>query len=313
MNTRDKDRHIRCRIRRTRLIRRLRFVWNTIIVLLVISSGVLALFSVRLSLRHQRMYRISIQENRHLLVEQGRRLPWLEFAPANIDLPALQPDETAKLAAHPTISAASPQPWMFSNVHAMKQSLSELYRIAGSAKTGTTLHSASRAVALLETSYRLNPDNPPADLIAALITLSDRFAGRSGGRNRMEAWRCLRQAQSLTDDTIARKTASDNSNTTKPVDAAAAAPVTAIFSSASDSADAYTRVTTYQTTITNSMRRLSGQLERYWFHRVREHLRDGSYHAANVIVTELENIGFERTEVRGFRERLNRVSAGDIP
>jgi len=57
--------------------------------------------------------------------------------------------------------------------------------------------------------------------------------------------------------------------------------------------------------IDKHQKNLSLKIERKWFHHINEHFLDGNIRAANVIVTELENCGFNHSRLKKFRTRLD--------
>jgi hypothetical protein len=274
MTDRYHQRSIRRGILRNRFLRRLRSVFTAGMLLVTLALVVLSGHAVSRAFYHQNLYRVSIQDNRHLLIEKGRCLPWLEFVPADPDLPVLRPGEVSSITQNMVASGDENNPQIFSDHTVLKSYLALLYRHAAVTIPKNSLSNVSRSVTLLETAFILDPVHVPSELIDALIALSDRFSSREGGENLMEAWRNLRRAADLLTEY--------------------------------DTHSSVDLVKFHETAVSKS-KRLSGRLERKWFHRVREHLNDGNLKAAAVIVADLENAGFERQELRDFRTRLERL------
>lgn len=67
---------------------------------------------------------------------------------------------------------------------------------------------------------------------------------------------------------------------------------------------------TQHTGIERRMNHRKASIERKWFYRIREHLLDGNYRAADAIVSELEDCGFDGSRTESFRARLDRLKEG---
>ncbi|MBN2202274.1 hypothetical protein JW777_09995 [bacterium] len=188
------DVRIRRAIRLNRLVRRMQTVLRITSILLIFGLTGLSIAAAWRSWFNSHQWRLTVDGRSSLRVEQGRRLPWLEFEPAFPDLPALTGPEL------PETSMSSIFPFRTK----LDRHLAAIYRDAARIPDRGMLSGASRAAALLEATNRLDPDAPVLDLASALSDLSDRFASEQGGENLVEAWRYLSRSRQLTEESASR-------------------------------------------------------------------------------------------------------------